>query len=224
MTSDDKELLPSSTPAETAYDVASMVTSLIPWAGGPISNVLSGQSFGRKMGRIREVLLGFAKELQNYKSEVSESYVKTEDFEEILEQTLRRVSEERNEEKRKVYRAFLTDAVKSPSQSYDEQIRFLRTMEQLQPDHFKVIRALNQEPSANPAPMGSPSQTLKSRLPEMQENHIHDMIHQLNDLRLANLGSLHTTMTGHGAESLSHSITPYGQRFLKFILESNNNQ
>jgi hypothetical protein len=51
--------------------------------------VLGGISSHRKLTRVREVLQGFAEDLRSFKSDVSEEYVKTEDFEELLEETLR---------------------------------------------------------------------------------------------------------------------------------------
>jgi hypothetical protein len=158
--------------------------------------------------------------LSGFKSEVSEKYVKTEDFEELLEQTLKRVADERNEEKREVYRVFITEAIESPGESYDEQIRFLRTLEELQPDHLRVLRALSQSPDPNPGMMGSPNQTLRRRLTELEEARISDLISQLNDLRVTNLTSLKVMMTGLGAEDLRHSITLYGQRLLRYIGEA----
>jgi hypothetical protein len=219
MTGDNENLVPA-TGTETAMDIAAFVGSAIPWIGGPISNVLGGMSLGRKLARVREALLGLTSDLSEFKSEASERYVKTEEFEELLEQTLKRVAEERNEEKRRIYRDFLTDAIESPGEPYDEQIHFLRTLEELQPDHLRLIRALSQSPSPNPGMMGSPNQTLRRRLPEFDEDRIGDLLAQLNDLRVTNLTSLKVMMTGHGAEDLRHSITTYGQRVLRYIMKA----
>ena len=103
-----------SSETEIAIDLASFVSSAVPSIGGPISNVLSGVSFGRKISRVREVLEGVAGELNNFKSEVSEKYVKTDEFEELLEKTLRKVAEERNEQKRVILRKFIIEAIKTP--------------------------------------------------------------------------------------------------------------
>jgi hypothetical protein len=216
---DKKDLVPSLTPGETALDIAAFVGSAIPWIGGPVSNVLGGISIGRKMARVREVLEGLVEDLDSFKSDAAEEYVSTDEFEELLEQTLRRVADERAEGKRRIYRAFLTDAIQSPGQPYDEQIRFLRTLEELQPDHLKVLRALSQAPGPSPGISGSPNQTLGRRLPELEQDRIEDPVTQLNDLRVTNLGSLKVMMTGRGAEELRHAITPYGQRFLQYIIE-----
>ena len=220
MPEDSKDLIPATTKAETVLDVAAFVGSAVPWIGGPVSNVLSGMSSGRKFARVREVLEGLISDLSGFKSEVSEEYVKTEDFEELLEQTLRRSADERNQEKRQIYRSFLTNAIESPGEPYDEQIRFLRTLEELQPDHLKVFRALSKTPDPDPGMMGSPNQTLRQRLPELEEKRIEELITQLNDLRVTNMTSLKTMMTGRGAVDLRHSITSYGQRFMQYIVEA----
>jgi hypothetical protein len=217
---DNQNLVSKTTKAETALDVAAFVGSAVPWIGGPVSNVLSGRSWGRKFERIREVLEGLSSDLSDFKSKISEEYVKTEDFEDLLEQTLKRAADERNEEKRKIYRAFLTNAIKSPGELYDEQIRFLRTFEELQIEHLLVVRALSQPPEPDPGMMGSPNQTLRKRLPELNEERISDVISQLNDMRITKLTSLKTMMTGHGAADLRHSITPYGQLLLKYIMKA----
>lgn len=214
------EIVTVETKTETVLDVASFVSSTVPWIGSPVSNVLSGISFGRKLNRVREVLEGLTVDLQNFKSEVSEEYVKTEEFEELLEKTLRMAAEEHNEEKRRIYREFLTDAVKSPIESYDEQLRFLRSLEELQSEHIFVIRALMEEPQATNAIMGSPGQTMARRLPEIPRDRIEELVNQLNDLRITNLTSMRVTMTGRGAEDLRHSITEYGKRFVKFIMKN----
>lgn len=96
MANDKKDLAPASTSNETVLDVAAFVSSAVPWVGGPISNVLQGMSLGRKLARVREVLEGVVQDLQNFRSEVSEKYVKTDEFEELLERTLRQAAEERN--------------------------------------------------------------------------------------------------------------------------------
>jgi hypothetical protein len=210
--------LPASTKPETALDIAAFVGSAIPWIGGPVSNVLTGMSFGRKLERIRDVLEGLTTDLENFKSDVSENYVKTEEFEELLEQTLKRAAEERNDNKRRMYRAFLTETIACPGNNYDNQLRILRTIEVLDPDHVRVLNALAMPPDSNPGSIGSPNQTLARRLPGLGEDRIKELVNQLNDLRLTDLQRLVITMTGHGAADLRRSITPFGYRLMQYIV------
>ena len=102
MSKKEDELLPTETNMESTIDVLAFVSSAVPWIGSPVSNVLNGMSLGRKMARAGEVLQGISNDIENLESEVSKNYVKTEDFEDILEQALKRVGEERNEDKRKL--------------------------------------------------------------------------------------------------------------------------
>jgi len=217
MNDEERELILASTPGETALDVASFVGSAVPWIGGPVSNVLNGMSFGRKLGRVREVLEGLSNDLGEYKSEVSEKYVSTEEFEDLLEQTLKRVGEERNEEKRRLYKAFLTNAIESPGEPYDDQLRLLRTIEELVPDHLRVIKAMSQVPNTNPGTMGAPIHTMRERLPELDAKRIEELVLQLNSMYITNLTSLNVTMTGRGASDLRQIITAYGNRVLSYI-------
>jgi hypothetical protein len=216
---DSKGLVPDSDPKILALEVVAFVTSGVPYLGGPISNILSGVATARKLNRVQEVLKILAEDLKGFKSETTDRYVKTEDFEELLERTLRQVADERSEEKRRLYAAFLRDDIKSPTRTYDENMRFLRIMEQLQLDHLLVLKALGAEPEANPGMMGSPNQTLSKRLPHMNETYISELVSELNDMRITNLGNLKVMMTGHGAADLRHSITPYGRRFVAYLFE-----
>jgi len=103
---------------------------------------------------------------------------------------------------------------------YEDQIRFLRTLEEIQPDHIKLLRALGQSPNMNSSMsgmIGSPIQTLLERINDVDEKRIEDLINQLNDMRITNLTSLKTMMTWSGAQKLEGTITPYGRRFLAFI-------
>jgi len=221
MSDDTSALGPASTGAETALDLAAVVTSAVPWIGGPVSAVLSGQSFGRKLDRVREALTGVVDDLRAFKSEASEAYVKTEEFEELLENVLRRTAEERNEEKRRLYRAFLTGAIKTVGPSYDERIKLLRILEAVQPDHIRVLRALLQPPpTGDLGYMGSPLQTLNQRLSGPSREHIQQLVSELNDLRLTSLQTLQTMMTAHGAQELRSTVTPLGKQFAEFLLRS----
>jgi hypothetical protein len=210
------ELVPA-TKVETSLDIAATVVSVVPWLGGPVGQVLSGMSIGRKMERVSEVLGGLAQDLKDFKSTVSETYVRSSEFQELLERTLRQAADEHNEEKRRIYRMFLKGAIETPGEPYDEQKRFLRTLEEMQGGHLRVIKAMLQEPETTTGTMGSPLQTLCRRIPELSRGAIAELVGQLNDMRVTNLASLTTMMTAYGAADLRHGLTPYGRRFVSFV-------
>ncbi len=218
MARERRKRLPAKTKGVTPLDLTATLVSVVPWLGGPVSNVLSGISLGRKFGRVQELLEGWAKDLKGFRSEVSENYVKSEDFEDLLEQTLRQVAIEHNKEKRRIYRSFLSDAVKSPGESYDERIRLLKTLEQFHGDHIRVIRAIMQEPEKNLHSIGSPVQTLRRRLPDLPQERIEDLVQELENMRIIKLvPRLRTTMTPEGAAKLRGALTSFGLRLVAFI-------
>jgi hypothetical protein len=116
-----------------------------------------------------------------------------------------------------LYRSILTTAIKHPGGDYDEQLRFLRTLDELEPDHIKILRALRQGPESDLGMMGSPIQTLRKRIPEMTEAKIEQLVNGLNDRRITSMTSLRTMMTAHGAADLQHAVTPYGRGFLSYV-------
>ena len=202
-----------STVTETALDVTAAPSSTVPWIGGPISNVLSGISFGRRIARVREVIEGLAEDLKDFKSQVSEQYVKTDEFEELLERALRKAADERNPEKRGLYRAFLSNLVRSPGTSYDNLVHLVRLLEQLPPDGLRVLEAIAKTPDTTNAPFGSPLHTLLKRLPGIGEHRIEELVAHLQTLGLVGtrMRSLKVTMTAHGDADLKHMLTPPGR-------------
>ena len=119
------------------------------------------------------------------------------------------------------HRAFLTNAIKSPGVSYDEQLELLRSLEELTPDHLLILKAMSQEPEldSDPRMMVSPTQTLKERLSEFTERRIDELVSQLYDMRITRLASLRKLVTGPPAADLRPFISDYGNRILNYIIE-----
>jgi hypothetical protein len=218
---DYPDVLPEDPRTDFAIEAVAAVVSILPGLGGAIANVLSGWSADRKRERVREVLGGLGLRLANLQSKVADEYVRFEEFEDLLDHTLRRVASERHESKRRLYREFLVNAISSPG-PYDEQLRVLRILEELQAAHILLLRAVIQEPDPRYADgyMGSFSQTLTRRMPGLYREQLGDLIAQLNDFRIVQIGSLNTTATARGAEDMRHTVTPFGQRFVEYILAS----
>jgi len=215
---DYPEILPEDSRTDYALEAAAAAISLLPGLGGAIASVLSGWSVDRKRERVREVLSSLALRLANLQSDVANEYVRTDEFEDLLDEALRRVAAERHESKRRLYREFLVSAINAPG-PYDEQLRILRTLEQLQAAHITLIRAILQEPDPKHVDgiAGSFEATLKRRMPSFSQEQIGDLVRQLNDLRITQLNPV-GMMTARGAEDLRAVVQPFGKRFVEYIL------
>ena len=184
-----------------------------------MSSVLSGYGQTRKFNRIQEVLDDLADRLTGFESEVSKDYVRTEDFEELLEHTLRRVADERNSDVRKLYVDFIHKMIVEPSDDYDAHMDVLTRIERLRAVDVVVLHAMLEEPRQDELNrlMGSPMQSLEERT-GLDPDTIKAAIENTDDLRMTNLtGSLQTMMTASGAASLQHAVTALGKRVLGYI-------
>ncbi len=220
MVDEESNNLTASTPTETALAASSIIVALVPWIGGAVSEVLTGVSTARKMSRVNDVLQRMNERIKEHESDDAKQYVQTEDFRDLLEATLRQAASERSEDKRKCYGRFLARDINNPGELYDEKLRILRTMEELQEDHLRIVQAMSQPPDPTARGMsGSLADTLQKRIPDMPMQRIQDLSQQLTDLKVADLGSLNSMMTAHGAEELRSRFTPYGQNLLRYITD-----
>jgi hypothetical protein len=214
---DNRPLPAPSSRTTERLDTAAVVAGFVPVLGGPVAGILSGWSNELKLRRVHEVLVGFAQDLRDARSEAAKQYVSREDFAELMEKTVRAAADERREEKRRLYRSFLVGAA-TVQAAYDEQVRVLRVLEEVHPQHLPILRAMDQEPVDEDRLMGSQLQTLHRRLGLPREL-IEELVVQLHDLRLVGLtrDSLHTVMSATGAEDLRRWITPLGRRLMDYL-------
>src|SRR5438132_2839341 len=135
---------------------------------------------------------------------------------------MQRVAAERSEDKRRVYRQILTSAIQhSGEEGYDEQLRLLRVMEELQPDHLVVLRAMMTEPEADSSVFaGSRLSTLRKRLPDMPDERVSDLADQLGELHLTGAAALGGMVTGPSAVDLRPVLTPFGLRLVAYVLDA----
>ena len=220
---DFPDVMPEEKRSDLVLDAASLLANLIdlkaaPWLGGVVGNVVGGWSARKKLERIQDVILGLATRLAEIQVEVREDYVRSDEFEDLVDQTLRRVANERHAEKRRLYRNLLVGAATTPAR-YDEQLRFLRVIEELQAAHVQVLTAITAPPKA---PSGgryqalyiSQIQILRSQLPDLPEELLKDLLRQLDMLGVISTKSL-DAMT-HEVDA-RRMLTDFGRRFVTYL-------
>ena len=206
--------------AQSLDSISSTAASLIsdvPWLREAVMSVSGNLPIVRKLDRVKEVLTGIGQDLRGFEGNASRDYVKTEDFQEVLEKTLKQVAEERNQDKQRIYKDFLVGVIKSPGQPYDEQIVVLRQLQEVQPDHIRILKAMMRPPKQTNVMAGSRKQTLNSRLSSYPIANIDDLIGELNSLRLTDATGLTTLVTGPSTEDLRFMVTSPGRKFLRYI-------
>lgn len=200
--------------------VISGLSSAVPYLGGPVSAVLNGYVTKRKFDRMADVINRLADDLAGYQNKVSEQFVSSDDFEDLLDDTLRKVAIERNEAKRIVFKNLLRETIKECDNNYDDHLRIIRAIEQIEPDHILLLKAIDQAPPEERSTSSTPRHTLQNRLRSFSTEHLTDLVEQLDDLRLTNLlPSFGQMMTPDNAENLRPRMTPFGRKLMKYIGE-----
>jgi hypothetical protein len=203
-------------------DLGALFATSVPVVGSAVSFVLSDWTAQRRYKRVREVLLGLSQDLMQLRDRVREEYVRSDEFVDLLDQTLRRVANERNEQKRSLYRGLLLGAIAEHVLSYDEQLHMLRLIDVLQAAHITLLRAILQEPDPKYADgiTGNFMATLRRRLPDLPEERIADLVAQFNDHHVLKTGDLQTNMSADGAEDMRDTLAPLGKRLVTFLKDA----
>jgi hypothetical protein len=214
-------ILPATTGAERTLEGLATFAEFAPELGGVVGSIFSGMASQRRQERIRSAfvyVLGLITDVSNEQK----AYVRSEDFEDLVIETLGRVEAERSEEKRQAYGRLLASAVRNVGEpGYDEQLRFLRVLEELQPDHLRILRAMVQEPERPTSALsGSYGATLERRLPDISKERLVELVQLLTHERVSALTDLYVMMTADGAADLRSQVTHFGQRFISYVLES----
>jgi hypothetical protein len=217
-----------STSGEDAADVIATVAQLVPAVGGIVAAFLSGAVNQRRAQRVAQELHRLYEDLRDHKERVREDYVKTEEFEELLLQTLDRIAKELDPERRAMYRRYLKNLMTEAPSKYSDQRRLLRLADELTPAHLLVLNAIAQS-APTQVPMRAegimaPMQALRDRTRPanaLSDDELGWIVRELEtDGLVSNLGSrLRTTMSAGSALNLASSVMPLGRQLLRYLKE-----
>jgi len=194
---------------------------IVPLLGSVLSNIFGGIATGRKLKRINEVLINFASDIRQLNLN-SSKYIESEDFEEILESTLLRISRERSQAKRTLYKNYLVSAVNLEATFEDyKKKQYFETLDQLHPLDIIFLKAILQDTvpeELKDITQASYLGTLKIRTEnKYNDEEINDVVKKLNELGITNLPHINGLIVAEHARNLKRKIHKFGHEFLKFI-------
>jgi len=192
------------------------VRESLPWLGDRVAAVFQRQFDDTALSRIGEALMVLTGDLSGFSSELSELYVKTEDFGRLLEQTLIRIGNERIDEKRNLYRLFLADAIASPCDPFDQQIRFLQTVQELRRDQLRILRTLGSPSAPGSSGAKTAMQIIQAKIPDIQYDRLEGLLSQMNDIGLIRMEDFRVARVG-GGNRIADCLTPAGKHILKLL-------
>lgn len=213
-----------------AREVGRAVVSLVPAAGGPLQVVFENfftSPIERRKDAWLQQLADVLKEVEGRVAELTpEKLAENEAFVTVAMQASQIALRNHQQEKLEALRnAVLNAALSNPPQE-DEQMIFLRLVDQLTPWHLRVLSVLNEPVQwmerhgvGNPGwGMGATSTVLEHCLPELrgQRDTYDQIVRDLQSEGLLSQGQfLHVMMTGGGM--VGSRTANRGTRFIKFI-------
>jgi hypothetical protein len=220
----------SKSAGDIAHEVAKAVVSSIPVAGGPLQilfeNVFSAPIEKRKRAWLEQLAEVVTKVQERVEGLTPEKLAANEAFITVAMQASQVAIRNHRQEKIQALRnAVLNSALPNPPQE-DEQMIFLRLIDQLTPWHLRVLALFD-----NPVEWmgrngigypgwstGGVSTVIEYCFPDLcgQRDTYEQIVRDLQAEGLFNQGQfLHITMTGHGM--VESRTTDRGKRFMRFI-------
>lgn len=224
------ELPTKKSAGDNAREVGRAIVSLVPAAGGALQVVFEN-FFASSIEKRKEAWLQqLADVVQEVEGRVAglapEKLAENEAFVTVAMQASQIALRNHQQAKLEALRnAVLNAALPDPPQE-DEQMIFLRLIDQLTPWHLRVlsvldnpVRWMERNGIANPGwGMGGPSTILEHCLPDLrgQRDTYEQVVRELQSEGLLGQGQfLHVTMTGGGM--VEPRTTDRGKRFIRFI-------
>jgi len=130
--------------------VVAAIAQNVPALGGVLNSIFSGQVTQGRFDRVKDQICFLNEEVEQIKDKIHAAYVKTEEFEELVAQTLEKMSREIDPQKRSQYRRMVVNLMVLPPEDYNEQRRLLRLAEELTPKHIQLLRAFHDNCSPQP--------------------------------------------------------------------------
>ena len=224
----------SKSAGDIAREVGRAIVSAIPAAGGPIQvvfeNVFSAPIEKRKQAWLEKLADVVTELQQRVEGLTAENLAANEIFITVAMQASQvAIRNHQNEKLEALRNAVLNSGLPHPPEE-DEQLIFVRLIDQLTPWHLRLLAVLNHpvqwmEQNGVTYPgwgTGGVSHVIEHCLPDLRGKRetYEQLVRDLQAEGLLGQGQyLHVTMTGHGM--VESRTTDRGKRFIKFITAPN---
>jgi hypothetical protein len=206
------------TPSRDHALVAGMAAlQLVPVVGGVVATFISEYVPRKKQERLVEFVQDLSREFTAEQERIDREYVKTHDFDRMVEDVLDRVQTVRNEEKLGYWAALLAGVATTDRPTTSDRDRMIQTLDDLRPEHLRLLHviATTSEPPPN-LYMGGVNATLTWRMPDVAEDEARRLWGEL--ARTGVVADYPSgLMTAQGAGNLTVRLTPFGREFVKLL-------
>lgn len=229
---------------EKGLIAAKGIVAMIPVLGGTITSVWSDVEAiqaKRKHERLEEFYIALKEEVERIKDQINTSYINQPDFLDIFELTAKYIVNERNEEKRILFRNILANSITMKDCSYDKTEKYLRILEQMNSFELLLLKILKnpkayndqqgnviKDPNAGQSnaafrihyTLVSEFKKIMSDLTKASQDDISEAMYFLESNRLVreNASESRLQTNGNPIHVLDDKLTSKGKDFMSFIL------
>lgn len=213
----DPDVLDADSWRDNSLAVSLAGLNAVPVIGGAIATMISELIPRRKQERIVNFVKALQEDLEAESARVDREFVRTADFDRMVEDVLDRVQSVRNEDKLGYWAALLAGLSASGRPGYTERDRMINTLDRLAKPHLRllhVIATTNEPPPGLYA--GGVAATLTWKMPNVAADEARTLWDELAREGLVD-SYPSGVMTAQGAGNLSGRLTERGREFVRML-------
>jgi hypothetical protein len=204
-------------PVDHALVVGIAALNAVPVIGGVVATFISEYVPRRKQARLVGFVQDLGRQFEAERERIDDEFVRSTEFDRMVEDVLDRVQQVKNEEKLGYWAALLAGVATTDRPSPSDRERMIETLDGLRASNLRLLHVIATTRQGAPdLYMGGVSHTLKWRMPDVSED---DVRRDWADLARFDLVQSYPTgmMTAEGAGNLSVRQTNYGREFVRLL-------
>jgi hypothetical protein len=193
---------------------------------GAIVSLITDYIPNQRQIKLEDFTKKLASDLEQFKDEINDEYIKTEEFAFIFEKCFKGAIENYQHEKIQAFRAVLVNSLRSTHLNQNEKEFFLSMIDRFSVIHMRVLyfmanphQYLDDRSIPRTNVQGSFSQFFPRVMPDVQLDHVKIVFQDLFTLGFTNTdkGIFGTMTASSGYDLLGDRLTPLGRSFIKYI-------
>jgi len=189
----------------------------VPVIGGVVATFISEYVPRKKQERLVGFVQDLSREFVAEQERIDTDFVKTRDFDRMVEDVLDRVQTVRNEDKLRYWAALLAGVARLDRPSTIDRDRIIATLDGLRPEHLRLLHVI--ATTTEPPPdlwAGGIGATLDWKMPDVPNDEARQLWAELE--RFGVVPAYPSgVMTKEGAGNLAGRMTPYGREFVRLL-------
>lgn len=205
-------------PAQDHALVAGMAAlQAVPVIGGVVATFISEYVPRQRQQRLVGFVQDLSREFAAEQERIDREFVRTKDFDRMVEDVLDRVQTVRNEEKLGYWAALLAGVATTDRPNPTDRDRMIQTLDDLRPEHLRLLHVIATTTEGPPnLYMGGVNATLDWKMPDVPNDEARRLWNEL--ARTGVVGDYPSgMMTREGAGNLTVRLTPYGRVFVRLL-------